>query len=81
MRYAREADRLVPNCVQHVRDLFLRLHGDERGQAMTEYTVLLCAVSALSAATVVSIGGTVLDKFTGVDKALDDFVCAVTEHL
>ena len=81
MRYVRKTDRLVHSFAQRVRALFLSIHRDERGQAMTEYTVLLCAVSLVSAVTVVSIGGLLLDKFTASDRVLNDFITAVTANL
>ena len=57
------------------------LHHDERGQGMTEYTVLLCLVAVTSIAAVTSIGATILGKFEFVDAVLEDFTTAVTANL
>lgn len=74
MNYVRETGRLVATCAR-------RLHEDQRGQAMTEYTVLLCAVVAGSIALTVSLGATLLEKFTFLDAAMGDFKAAVTANL
>ena len=74
MKFVRQASRWMVTCAR-------RLHRDERGQAMTEYTVLLCLVAVTSIAAVTSIGATLLGKFELMDTVLEDFQAAVTAHL
>lgn len=74
MNLVLETGRWMVSCVR-------RVHADERGQAMTEYTVLLCLMSVASIAAVTSIGATLLEKFELLDEVMEDFTAAVTANL
>ncbi len=74
MKFVRETGRWMVNSAR-------RLHVDERGQGMTEYTVLLCLVVVTSIAAVTSIGATLLGKFEFLDQVMEDFGEAVRSNL
>jgi Flp pilus assembly pilin Flp len=57
------------------------LHTDERGQAMTEYTILMVATAISAIAAVTHLGFTLLGKFEIIDGVMDDFIAAVTANL
>ena len=49
-----------------------RLHGDERGQGMTEYVIILVAIAVVCIAIAVSFGGKIKGLFETADDKLDD---------
>ena len=59
------------NHLENLRDAFLSLHDDERGQGMTEYVIILVAIAVVCIAIAVQFGGKIKDLFTTADTEID----------
>jgi Flp pilus assembly pilin Flp len=59
------------NRIETLRDAFLSLHDDERGQGMTEYVIILVAIAVVCIAIAVQFGGKIRDLFTTADSEID----------
>jgi Flp pilus assembly pilin Flp len=53
------------------RDALTRLHGDERGQGMTEYVIILVAIAVVCIAIAVQFGGKIKGLFETADGEID----------
>jgi Flp pilus assembly pilin Flp len=53
------------------RSSLARLHGDERGQGMTEYVIILVAIAVVCIAIAVQFGGKIKELFTTADSEID----------
>ena len=60
------------NRIETLRDAFLSLHDDERGQCMTEYVIILVAIAVVCIAILaVQFGGKTRDLLPTADSEID----------
>ncbi|HCP44462.1 MAG TPA: hypothetical protein DIU15_00270 [Deltaproteobacteria bacterium] len=53
------------------RTALANLHGDQRGQGMTEYVIILVAIAVVCIAIAVQFGGKIKDLFNTADAEID----------